>query len=93
MWIDILWSVVVLLIVAFVWRFVARTFTLGQPREPADEADILAGLQPRPTLNSGAVALDEPDDALEGDVDVPVDAARRSRPWHKIVNGLNALEG
>jgi hypothetical protein len=93
MWIDILWSVIVLLIVAFVWRFVSSTFTPSQPIEPADEADILAGLRPRPTRNSGAVALDEPDDGLEGDVNVSLDAARRSRTSHKIVNGPNALEG
>jgi hypothetical protein len=93
MWTEIFWSVIVLLIVVpFVWRFVSRMWTPRQPIEPAGEADILADLQPRPTLNSGAVALDEPDDELDGDSDVSVDAVRNSRPSHKIVSGQSALE-
>ena len=67
-------------------------WTPRQPTEPADEADILADLQPRPTLNSGAVALDEPEDDWDGDSDVSVDAVRNSRPSHKTVNGQSALE-
>jgi hypothetical protein len=65
MWIEIFVSVIALLIVAFVWRFVSRVWTSHEPIEPAGNADILAGLHPRPTLNSGAVALDEPDDESE----------------------------
>jgi hypothetical protein len=65
MWIAIFWSVVVLLIVAFVWRFVSLVWTSDQPIEPADTADIPAHLRPRPTRNSGAVALAEPDDELD----------------------------
>jgi hypothetical protein len=83
MWIEIFWSVVVMVIVVFVWRFVSRMWTPRQPIEPADEADILADLRPRPTLNSGAVALDEPDDELDGDSDVSLDALGHSRPSHK----------
>jgi|HubBroStandDraft_2_1064218.scaffolds.fasta_scaffold199222_2 hypothetical protein len=83
MWIEIFVSVIVLLIVAFVWRFVSRVWTSHEPIEPAGNAGILAGLHPRPTLNSGAVALDEPDDELDSDSDVCLDAARHSRPSHK----------
>jgi hypothetical protein len=38
----IFWSVIVLLIVAFVWRFVFLVWTSDQPIEPADAADILS---------------------------------------------------
>jgi hypothetical protein len=79
MWIEIFWSVVVLLIIAFVWRFVSRIWTQHQQIEPADEARILAALPKRPILNSGAVALDEPDDELDGDSDDFRDATGRSR--------------
>ena len=64
MWSAIFGWVVVLLIVVFVWRFVARLWP-QQPAEragPADEANVLAPLKPRPNLNAGAVALEEPDD-------------------------------
>lgn len=64
------------MIVAFIWRLVSPVRTPGQPIEPADDADIHAGLQPRPTLNSGAVALDEPDE-LDADADGALDAVSK----------------
>jgi hypothetical protein len=63
MWFESLVSFVVLLIVVFVWRFVARLWVV--PHESAsgpDEANVFARVKPRPTLNAGAVALEEPDE-------------------------------
>jgi hypothetical protein len=91
MWIEIFWWAIAIVIWAFVWRFVSRMWTPRQPIEPADEAEILADLEPRPTLNSGAVALDEPDDELDGDSDVSLDAFRHSRPSFRP-KGQSALE-
>jgi len=89
MFVELVWLVIVLLIIEFVWRFVSRMWTARGPIEPADDADILADLQPRPTLNSGSVALDEPDDDLDGDCDVyhPI---RHSPPPRKGVDGHSA---
>jgi len=42
--------------------------------------DVVAELRPRPTLNSGAVALEEPDDELDSDSDIYRDAVRHSPP-------------
>jgi hypothetical protein len=64
MWIKVFWSVLILLVVTFVWRFVSDVWAPRQPIEPADDASVLGHLRPRPTLNSGAVALEEPDDEL-----------------------------
>lgn len=73
MWIGVFESLVVLLIVVFVWRFVSRLFVVPhesasppvvphEPASPPDEASVFARIKPRPTLNSSAVALEEPDD-------------------------------
>jgi uncharacterized membrane protein len=64
MWSTIFGWFIVLLIVIFVWRFVARLWVVRhESEEPAEpEADILARVKPRPNLNAGAVALEEPDD-------------------------------
>jgi len=63
MWSDILVSFVVLLIIAFVWRFVARLWAPRQESSsPPDDAGVFARIKPRPKSGAGAVALDEPDD-------------------------------
>ena len=80
---DLFWLVIVVLIVEFVWRFVSRMWTTQQPIEPTDDADILAELRPRPTLNSGAVAVEEPDEELDSATDLFVDPVRQSRPPRK----------
>ena len=80
MLVELVWLVIVLLIIEFVWRFVSRMWTARESAEPADDADVVAELRPRPTLNSGAVALEEPDDELDSDSDIYRDAVRHSPP-------------
>ena len=63
MWFSFLVSFFVLLIVIFVWRFVAHFW--AAPKESAsspDEANVFARVKPRPRSGAGAVALEEPDD-------------------------------
>jgi hypothetical protein len=64
MWSTIFGWFIVLLIVIFVRRFVARLWVVRHvSEEPAGpEADVFARVRPRPNLNAGAVALEEPDD-------------------------------
>jgi len=64
MWSGIFVSFLLLLIVIFVWRFVARLFPYESPAPP-DEANVFARLKPRPRSGAGAVALEEPDDEEE----------------------------
>jgi|HubBroStandDraft_2_1064218.scaffolds.fasta_scaffold2249353_1 hypothetical protein len=63
MGLSFLVSLLVLLIVIFVWRFVAHVWAV--PKEsgsPPDEANVFAQVKPRPKSGAGAVALEEPDD-------------------------------
>jgi len=63
MWLSFLVSILVLLIVIFVWRFVAHLW--AAPKEsasPPDEANVFARIKPRPRCGAGAVALEEPED-------------------------------
>jgi len=55
---------IVLLMAFFVWQFTVELREMNQhhPTEPDDEAHVHARLKPRPELNSGAVALEEPDE-------------------------------
>jgi hypothetical protein len=55
---------IVLLMALFVWRFIVQIRAMNQhlPAEPDDEAYVHARLKPRPKLDSGAVALEEPDE-------------------------------
>lgn len=57
---------IVLLMLGFVSLFIAqiREMNLHHPTEPEpdNEADIYARLKPRPKLDSGSVALEEPDE-------------------------------
>ena len=63
MWIGVFESLVVLLIVVFVWRFVSRLWVVPhESASPPDEAEVFARIKPRPTLGTSAVALEEPDD-------------------------------
>jgi hypothetical protein len=63
---SIVEALLVLLIVQFVFRYIERIWdSRYHPAEPDDEADTYARLKPRPKLNSGAVALDEPDEDNE----------------------------
>ena len=63
MWFSLLVSFLVLLIVIFVWRFVARLWAAPQESaSPPDEANVLARVKPRPRSGKGAVALEEADD-------------------------------
>jgi hypothetical protein len=64
MWSTIFGWLIVLVLVMFVWRFVSRLWPV---RYESDEragpkAGVLAHLKPRPNLNAGAVAVEEPDD-------------------------------
>lgn len=62
-WFNLLVSFFVLLIVIFVWRFVARLWTAPQDSaSPPDEANVFARVKPHPRSGAGAVALEEPDD-------------------------------
>jgi len=54
-------SFLVLLIVIFVWRFVARLFR-HESTSPPEDANVFARVRPRPRSGAGAVALEEPDD-------------------------------
>jgi hypothetical protein len=58
--------IIVLLFVVFVWRFVARLWHKSEeptgPVWPADNANVPASIRPRPNLNAGAVAVEEPDE-------------------------------
>jgi len=63
MWTAILVLIVVLLINVFVWRFVARLWTLPhESANPPDTENMFARVKPRPKSGAGAVALEEPDD-------------------------------
>jgi len=60
-WGTVFQSIIILLIVAFVFRFIARVCNVqSRPAEPDDCASFTARLRPRPTLDAGAVALEEP---------------------------------
>jgi hypothetical protein len=62
-WFSFLISFLLLLIVIFVWRFVAHLW--AAPKEsasPPDEANVFARVKPRLRSGAGAVALEEPDD-------------------------------
>ena len=61
MWSGIVGAFFVLLIIIFVWRFVARLFS-HESATPPDEANVFARVKPRPRSGAGAVALEEPDD-------------------------------
>jgi len=61
MWSGIFVSFLVLLIVIFVWRFVARLFP-HESASPPEDANVFARIRPRPRSGAGAVALEEPDD-------------------------------
>jgi len=63
MWSTILGAIIILVSAVFVWRFVTRVWAY-ESEEPArpDDATVPARIKPRPHLNAGAVALEEPDD-------------------------------
>lgn len=56
--------VVVVIAAWFVWRIMTRAMRPSQPAEPepGDYAGSPARLRPRPKLDSGAVAVAEPED-------------------------------
>jgi hypothetical protein len=64
MWSTIFGWLIVLVIVVFVWRFVARLWVAPSESETSgpDDANVPARVKPRPHLNAGAVAVEEPDD-------------------------------
>jgi len=63
MWFGISVSLVVLLVIVFVWRFVTRLWAdPHKSASPPETEDVFARLKPRPRSGAGAVALEEPDD-------------------------------
>ncbi len=55
--------VILLLVVWFLLRFVARVIGIrGQPAEPNDYAGVPVRIRPRPNSSAGAVVLMEPDE-------------------------------
>jgi hypothetical protein len=63
---SIVEALLVLLIVQFVFRYIERIWdSRYHPTEPDDETYVHARLKPRPKLDSGAVALEEPDEDEE----------------------------
>lgn len=68
MWSTIIAILIVLAVVLGVVWFLRLMLTARGATEPGDKAEVPAPLRRGPSASSGAVALDEPDEAADDDL-------------------------